>query len=107
MKNIGKLVAQVQQMQDQMKEAQERLASMEIDGQAGAGLVKVRMSGQGQVISVSVDPSLLKSDEKEMLEDLLVAAHNDAKNKMDEVTANEMGKLSGGLSLPPGFQMPF
>lgn len=107
MKNIGKLVGQVQQMQEQMKLTQERLEMMEIEGQSGGGLIKIRMNGQGQTLSLSIDPSLIKSDEQDILEDLLVAAYNDAKLKIDQMTAEEMGKLTGGLSLPAGLSLPF
>ena len=98
---------QVQQMQSDMKAVQDRLALMEVEGQSGAGLVKVKMNGQGLFVHIWIDPSLIKEDEKDVLEDLIIAASNDAKAKMDQLTADEMGKVTQGLSLPPGMQMPF
>lgn len=105
--NIGKLMAQVQQMQSDMKTTQDKLASMECEGQAGAGLVKVSVNGQNQMTSLTIDPSLLKEDEKEVLEDLIIAAFSDAKVKMDTLSTEEMGKITQGLALPPGFNLPF
>jgi DNA-binding YbaB/EbfC family protein len=107
MKNIGKIMEQVQKMQSDMKAAQDRLALMEVEGQSGAGLVKVKMNGQGMFVQIWIDSSLIKEDEKDVLEDLIIAASNDAKTKMDQLTADEMGKVTQGISLPPGMQMPF
>ncbi len=94
-------------MQSDMKAAQDRLALMEVEGQSGAGLVKVKMNGQGMFVQIWIDSSLIKEDEKDVLEDLIIAASNDAKTKMDQLTADEMGKVTQGISLPPGMQMPF
>lgn len=98
---------QAQQMQTKMQEMQNRLNDFESEGQAGAGMVKVTLNGKNELRKVKIDPSLLKADEAEVLEDLLIAAFNDAKNKIEAHVQGEMGKLTGGLSLPPGFKLPF
>lgn len=103
---IGQLMQQAQQMQEQMKRAQEELAKMEVVGQAGGGLVKVTMSGRHEVRRVEIDNSLL-GDDKEMAEDIVAAAVNDAVNKISEATQQRMGGLTQGLNLPPGMSLPF
>ena len=100
------LMKQAQQMQDNMKKAQEELAHVEVEGQAGAGMVKAIVTARNEVRRVMIDPSLL-ADDKEMLEDLVVAALNDALRKADEAAQAHMGKLTQGLPLPPGFKLPF
>lgn len=91
----------------QMNETQAKLDSLEVEGAAGGGLVKIRASAKGRVIGVSVDDSLLAVSEKSILEDLIAAAFNDARAKADEVAGAEMAKAQGGLGLPPGFKLPF
>lgn len=101
--NINQLMKQAQSMQKKMKEMQEEIAAKEFEGKAGGGLVSIVMSGNGEMRKTSIDPSLLKEDEKEMLEDLIVAAHNDAKAKADEESKNGMAGAFGNMGgLPPG-----
>ena len=107
MKNIGNMLKQAQEMQTKMAEVQERLAAMEVDGTAGAGLVTVTMSGKHDIKKVKLDPSLIDPEEAQVLEDLIVAAANDAKAKVDEAMQEEMTKLTGGMQLPPGMKLPF
>lgn len=107
MKNLGNLLKQAQQMQTRMAEVQERLAATEIEGRSGGGLVVVTLSGKGDMRRVQIDPSLMSAEDKEVVEDLVVAAHADAKVKVEAFSQEEMGKLTGGLDLPPGFKMPF
>ena len=107
MKNIGAMMKQVQEMQTRMADMQARLETLTVTGQSGAGLVKVTLSGKGVMKGLEVDPSLLKPEEKEILEDLVIAAHMDAKSRMDAMVAEEMKQVTGGLPLPPGFQLPF
>ncbi len=107
MKNqLAGLMKQAQQMQENMKKAQEQLATIEVEGQSGAGMVKVVMTCRHDVKRVTIDDSLLK-DDKEMLEDLIAAAINDARTKADAAAAPEMEKMSSSLPLPPGFKLPF
>ncbi len=102
--DINQLMKQAQVMQKKMKEMQEEIASKQYIGKSGGGLVTVSMSGSGEMLKVSLDLSLLKADEKEMLEDLIVAAHNDAKAKADEDSKSNMSNAFGDLGkLPPGF----
>ena len=103
---LAGLMKQAQQMQDNMKRMQDQLALVEVEGQAGAGLVKVVITCRNEVKRVSIDPSLL-ADDKDMLEDLLVAATNDALRKAEQTSQEKMGSLTAGLPLPPGFKMPF
>ena len=107
MKNLGQMMKQAQQMQAKMQDMQNQLNDFEVDGQAGAGMVKVTLNGKNELRKVKIDPTLLKPEESEVLEDLLIAAFNDAKNKIETHVQGEMGKLTGGLSLPPGFKLPF
>ena len=103
---LAGLMKQAQQMQANMKKAQAELATVEVEGQAGSGMVKVTMTCAHEVRRVQLDDSLL-SDDKEMLEDLIVAAFNDAKGKVEAHMAEEMSKITGGLNLPPGMKLPF
>lgn len=103
--NMGDLMKQAQQLQEQMQKAQEKLASVEVTGESGAGLVKVVMTGRHDVKRVMIDPSLLK-EEKEMLEDLLAAAVNDAVRRVEDSNRNMMSGLTAGFDIP-GFKMPF
>jgi nucleoid-associated protein EbfC len=103
---LAGLMKQAQAMQDNLKKAQEELALMEVEGQSGAGLVKVVMTARHDVKRVSIDPSLL-ADDKDMLEDLVAAAFNDAVRRAEAVSQEKMGKLTAGMPLPPGMKMPF
>jgi DNA-binding YbaB/EbfC family protein len=103
---LAGLMKQAQQMQENMKRVQEELASLEVEGQSGAGLVKVVMTCRHDVKRVSIDPSLL-SDDKDMLEDLVAAAVNDAVRKVESTTQEKMGGLAAGMGLPPGMKLPF
>ena len=103
---LAGLMKQAQAMQDNMKRAQDELAQMEVEGQSGAGLVKVTMTWKHDVRRVAIDPTLL-ADDKDMLEDLVAAAFNDAVRRAEEVSTEKMGKLTAGLPLPPGMKLPF
>jgi DNA-binding YbaB/EbfC family protein len=105
MKNLGQLMKQAQEMQTKMAEMQETLGDIEVSGSAGGGMVTVRLNGKSEMRGVKIDPSL--ADDVEVLEDLIVAAYNDAKVKVEARVQEEMSKLTGGLELPPGFKMPF
>lgn len=107
MKNLGQLMKQAQAMQAKMAELQEQLGSMEVEGAAGGGLVKVTVTGKGEVKKLKLEPSLVDPKEVEVLEDLIVAAINDARGKAETAAADEMKKLTGGLNLPPGMKLPF
>ena len=107
MKNLGQLMKQAQEMQARMQEAQAALGAIEVTGAAGGGLVRVTLNGKGEARGVKIDPSLIKEGETEVLEDLIIAAHNDAKAKVEERAAEEMQKITGGLKLPPGMKLPF
>ncbi len=107
MKNIAGLMKQASQMQAKMQEMQAKLESMEVQGAAGAGMVSVTLSGKSELKRVKIDPKLADPAETEMLEDLIVAAHADAKRKLEVLTAEEMQKVTGGLQLPPGMKLPF
>lgn len=105
--NIGQMMRQVQDMQNKMAQMQNKLADTEIAGQSGGGMVVSTMNGKGELKKIKLDAKLVDPAEVEMLEDLIVAAVNDAKNKLDEHLAGETEKMMGGLKLPPGFKMPF
>jgi nucleoid-associated protein EbfC len=107
MKNLADIMKQVSSMQARMGDMQTKLEALVIAGQAGGGLVKVTLNGKGNLQSVSIDPSLMKEDEREILEDLLIAAHADAKGKVEAAAAEEMKSVTGGLPLPPGLKLPF
>ena len=107
MKNLGNMLKQAQQMQSRMQEMQAKLEATEVEGQSGGGMVVVRLTGKGDLRRVTIDPSLMNADEREVLEDLLVAAHADAKTKSEAMMAEEMKSVTGGLPLPPGFKLPF
>ncbi|MBL8518116.1 MAG: YbaB/EbfC family nucleoid-associated protein [Betaproteobacteria bacterium] len=103
---LGGLMKQAQQMQENMKKMQEQLAQTEVEGQAGAGMVKVTMTCRHDVRRVMIDPSLLTED-RDMLEDLVAAAMNDAMRKVEVVTQEKMGGFTAGMGLPPGMKLPF
>jgi DNA-binding YbaB/EbfC family protein len=103
---LAGLMKQAQAMQDNLKKAQDELANIEVEGQSGAGLVKVLMTCKNEVRRVTIDPSLL-ADDKDMLEDLVAAAFNDAVRRAEATSAEKMGKLTQGMPLPPGMKFPF
>jgi hypothetical protein len=111
MKNLGNMLKQAQQMQTRMQEMQAKLEATEVEGQSGAGMVKLTLTGKGDLRRVSIDPSLLTAEDREVLEDLLIAAHADAKQKVEAMMAEEMQKATAGLNLPGGlpggFKLPF
>jgi len=107
MKNLAGLMKQASQMQSKMQEMQAKLETMEVEGAAGAGLVTVALTGKGDLRRIKIDPKLADPAETEMLEDLIVAAHADAKRKVEAMAAEEMQKVTGGLQLPPGMKLPF
>ena len=107
MKNLGQMMKQAQQMQERMAELQTRLEQVEMIGTAGGGMVQVTVSGKGEVRKVKLDKTLIDPNESEVLEDLIVAACNDAKARVESHMAEEMAKLTGGLKLPPGMKLPF
>ena len=104
--NIGQLMKQAQMMQENMRRMQDQLEAIEVEGQSGSGMVKVVMNCKHQVRRVTIDPSLA-GDDREMLEDLLVAAYNDAAQRVDATVAEKMGSVTAGMGLPPGLKLPF
>ncbi len=107
MTNIGRLMKQAQEMQSKMAEMQAKLEAVEISGAAGGGMVTATLNGKGDLRGIKIDPALADPAEIEVLEDLVVAAVNDAKTRVDAHASEEMQKLTGGLQLPPGMQLPF
>ncbi|HEX4171185.1 MAG TPA: YbaB/EbfC family nucleoid-associated protein [Acetobacteraceae bacterium] len=107
MKNLSGLMKQAQQMQEKMQELQSRLEGMEVQGEAGAGLVTVTMNGKGDLRQVRIDPKVIDPGDAEMLQDLIVAAHANARQKVEAAAAAEMQKVTGGMQLPPGMKLPF
>ncbi len=107
MKNLSQMMKKAQEMQAKMGEMQSELESKEVSGSAGAGLITVVLNGKGDMKSLSIDPSLFNAEEKEVVEDLILAAHNDARAKVAELAANNMSDLTGGMQLPEGFKLPF
>ena len=103
---MGNMMKQAQQMQEKMKQAQDELATLEVTGESGAGLVKVIMSCNHNVRRIDIDASLME-DDKEMIEDLVAAATNEAVRRVAEMSKEKMGSVTGGMNLPPGFKMPF
>ena len=106
MKNLSQMMKQAQEMQGKMQEMQARMEEVEMTGQAGAGMVTVTLNGKGEMRGLKMDNSL-KDGDIEVMEDLIVAAHNDAKRRVEEYSQEEMGKLTGGLNLPAGMKLPF
>ncbi len=107
MKDLNDILAMAQNVQNQLQEAQANLDTIEVEGAAGGGLVKVTASAKGRIIAVSIDESLLQPSEKQMVEDLVAAALNDARAKADAASNAEMSKMTAGMPLPPGFKLPF
>ncbi len=106
MKNLGQMMKQAQEMQAKMAEMQEQLAQTEVTGASGGGMLRVTLNGKGEMRKVEIDPALMDPNEVEVLEDLIVAATNDAKAKVEAQAAQRMSELTGGLNLPPGFSLP-
>ena len=102
MKDLNEILGMASRVQEELQRAQDNLDKLEVEGAAGGGLVKVKASAKGRILGVSIDDSLLAPSEKQMLEDLITAAFNDARKKADEVSNTEMGKMTAGLPLPPG-----
>tara|TARA_B100000029_G_scaffold416419_1_gene420674 strand:- start:1183 stop:1506 length:324 start_codon:yes stop_codon:yes gene_type:complete len=107
MNNFNDMMKKAQEMQKKMQEMQESLSNLEVEGTSGGGMVKITMNCKNEVKKINIDPSIIKDNEKEVMEDLIVAALNDAKTKAEEKSQEEMKKLTGGLGLPPGMKMPF
>jgi DNA-binding YbaB/EbfC family protein len=105
MKDMMGMMKQVQAMQKRMADMQAELETLDVEGQSGAGMVTLRMSAKGALKSIAIDPSLLKPDEKEIVEDLVVAAHADARAKLDRLMEEKMKEVTGGLPLPPGMKL--
>ncbi|KQN93674.1 nucleoid-associated protein [Sphingomonas sp. Leaf231] len=107
MKDLNDILAMAQNVQNELQKAQDSLDTIEVEGVAGGGLVKIKASAKGRIIGVALDDSLIVPSEKQMLEDLIAAAINDARTKADAVSSTEMSKMTSGLPLPPGFKLPF
>jgi DNA-binding YbaB/EbfC family protein len=107
MVNINQFLKQAQSMQTKMQEMQEKLEASEFEGKSGGGMIMLKLSGKGDLKSINIDKSVINPDDKEMLEDLIVAAYNDGKAKADAASNESMSGALGGMSLPPGFKMPF
>ena len=107
MKNLGQMMKQAQEMQSKMNEMQNKLAEMEVIGSSGAGMIEVTLSGKSNVRKIKIDPSVIDSSDPEVLEDLIVAAFNDAKSKVEVKVNDKMAEMTGGMQLPPGFKLPF
>lgn len=107
MKQLTQMLQQAQKMQQKLEEAQQKLESVLVEGKSGGGLVCVQMTAKGHVKKIEIDSSLIVSEDKEILEDLIVTAMNDAKEKADAATSDEMSKASSGMNMPAGFKLPF
>ena len=107
MKDIMGMMGKIKDMQSKMERMQEELAELECEGVAGGGMVSVRLSGKGIMKGISIDPSMFKEDDVEILADLIVAAHNDAKSKVEAMMAERTKELTAGLPIPPGMKLPF
>ena len=107
MNNMSQIMKQAKAMQEKMAEMQKKIEETEIEGSSGGGAVKIVMNGKHEVKNLFIDPSIVNSDEKEVLEDLIIAALNDVNNKIAENTNDQLGSISGGMGLPPGFKLPF
>lgn len=107
MKDIMGLMSKAKEMQEKMQAMQEELAQLETEGSAGGDLVKVVLNGKGQITNINIDPSLMDDKDSSILEDLIMAAHNDAKTKVEEETARKTQELTAGLPIPPGMKLPF
>ena len=105
MDNLGQMLKKAGELQTKMAEIQEKMAAVEITGTSGAGMVRVTLSGRGEARKIAIDPAI--ADDTDVMEDLIVAAFNDAKTKVEALMAEKMGELTGGLPLPPGLRLPF
>ena len=107
MRDIMGMMGKVKEMQAKMEKMQEEISALEVDGTSGGGLVSLRMDGKGNLKGLKIDPSLFKEDDVEILEDLIVAAHKDGKDKAEAITAEKTRELTAGLPIPPGMKLPF
>ena len=107
MKNLGQMIKQAQEMQVKMDEMQKKLSEMEVVGSSGAGMIEVILSGKNDVRKIKIDPTVIDPNDPEILEDLIVAALNDAKSKVEAKVGDKMSEMTGGIQLPPGFKLPF
>ena len=107
MNNFNNMIKQAQELQQKMADAQQKVETLEAEGVAGGGIVKVIINGKNNVTSINIDESVIDKNEKEILEDLVMAAFNDAKEKIQKKIADEMSSVTGGLKLPPGMKLPF
>lgn len=107
MKDIMGMMGKLKDMQAKMERMQTEIAELEVAGVAGGGMVKVRLAGKGEMLGLSIDPSLFKEDDVEILEDLILAAHNDAKSKLEAAIAEKTREMTAGLPIPPGMKLPF
>ncbi|ACM35060.1 MULTISPECIES: YbaB/EbfC family nucleoid-associated protein [Rhizobium/Agrobacterium group] len=107
MRDIMGMMGKVKEMQAKMEKMQEEIASLQVEGKSGGGLVTVTMTGKGELKGLKIDPSLFKEDDVEILEDLIVAAHKDAKDKAEAIAAEKTKDMTAGLPIPPGFKLPF
>ena len=107
MNNFNNMIKQAQDLQKKMAEAQEKVETLEVEGISGGGIVKITINGKNNVTSVNIDETAIDKNEKEILEDLIVAAFNDARDKIQRKIADEMSSLTGGIKLPPGMKLPF
>jgi len=107
MTNLSKMMKQAQEMQSKMADMQANLEQAESTGQSGGGLVSVTLNGKGNMKKLKIDPTIFNSDDAEMVEDLIVAAFNEAKRKVEEYSQSEMAKITGGMQMPEGFKLPF
>lgn len=105
--NMGNMVKQAQMLQERMQKIQEEIAVMECTGEAGAGLVKITLNGKHEARKIEIDPSLFKEEDKEMCEDLIAAAFNDASRRVEEKSREKMASVTAGIPLPPGMKLPF
>jgi len=105
MKDLMKMMKQAQEIQGRIQQLQDELANLEVEGQSGAGLVKIKLNGKGDARAIKIDPSLIKPEESEILEDLIVAALQDAKGKVEAAVKAKMHEITGGLALPPGLKL--
>lgn len=107
MRDIMGMMGKVKEMQAKMEKLQADIAALEVEGKSGGGLVTVKLNGKGNLLGLKIDPSLFKEDDVEILEDLIVAAHNDAKERAEVITAEKTREITAGLPIPPGMKLPF
>ena len=107
MRDIMGMMGKVKEMQAKMEKLQADIAALEVEGKSGGGLVTVKLNGKGSMLGLKIDPSLFKEDDVEILEDLIIAAHNDAKERAEAITAEKTKEITAGLPIPPGMKLPF